>query len=144
MLRWRIEMNIAKIMIPKVSTILLREESTVRQGLEMMKHYGYTAIPVVDNSGMYVGSVSEGDFLRYILKIGSTDLKRYEQYCVSDILRRDFCPPLYIDSEEKSVISAVLNQNFVPIVDDRKFFCGIITRKSVIEYLSNVNNEKCK
>ena len=28
----------------------------------------------------------------------------------------------------------VLNQNFVPVIDDRNFFVGIITRQSVIRH----------
>lgn len=38
-------MNLAKIMIPKVSTVFLRENQTVRQGWEVMHRHGYTAIP---------------------------------------------------------------------------------------------------
>lgn len=53
-------MNLAKIMIPKVSTVFLRENQTVRQGWEVMHRHGYTAIPVVDGEGRYVGTVSEG------------------------------------------------------------------------------------
>ena len=43
-------MNIAKIMTPKYSTACLQEDSTVRQGLEIMRRYGYTAIPVLDQT----------------------------------------------------------------------------------------------
>ena len=28
----------------------------------------------------------------------------------------------------------VMDQNFVPVVDDRNFFMGIITRKDVLKY----------
>lgn len=131
-------MNLVKIMIPKVSTIFLHEQNTVRQGLEIMKRHGYTAIPVLDERDMYIGSVTEGDFLRHVLAVGSTDLKTHEQYRIGDILRRDFCPALSIEADEALVTSAILNQNFVPIVDDRKMLCGIITRRSVIAYLSSV------
>ena len=41
-----------------------------------------------------------------------------------------------IAAEQKDVIAAVSNQNFVPIVDGRGVFCGIITRKGVIESLA--------
>ena len=62
-------MNIAKIMIPKVSTAFLSENNTVRQGLEKFTRYGYTAVPVLDENGIYVGTVTEGDFLRHIMKV---------------------------------------------------------------------------
>ncbi len=41
-------MNIAKIMIPKVSTVFLHENNTIRQGVEQFMRHGYTAIPVLN------------------------------------------------------------------------------------------------
>lgn len=132
-------MNIAKLMIPKVSTAFLHENDTVRQGLERFTIHGYTAIPVLNEREQYIGSVTEGDFLRHLLTTGSTDLKAQEQYRISGIVRRDFCPALPIDAASEEVVSATLNQNFVPIVDGRGTLCGILTRKRVIEYLA----QKC-
>ena len=129
-------MNIAKIMTPKFNTACLQESSTVRQGLELMKSRGYTAIPVLDKDGHYRGSVTEGDFLRHILSTGSTELKDHEHYRVGEIYRSDFCPALDLHASEGAVIEAVLQQNYVPIVDDRGCLCGIITRRSIIAYLA--------
>ena len=41
-------MNIAKIMIPKVSIAFLYENNTIRQGLERFTAHGYTAVPVLN------------------------------------------------------------------------------------------------
>lgn len=131
-------MNIAKIMIPKVSTVFLHENNTIRQGLEQFMHYGYTAIPVLNEKEQYVGSVTEGDFLRHILALQSTSMKDQERYKIRDIVRRDFCPALPIDATHQEVVSAALNQNFVPIVDGRGVLCGILTRRIVIVYLADL------
>ena len=130
-------MNIAKIMIPKVLTVFLYENQTVRQGLELMAMHGYTAVPVLDENGRYIGSVSEGDFLRCLLAADTTDKKRLEQYHIRDILRKDFCPALSVEAEEAMAVAACLNQNYVPIVDDRNTLCGILTRKGIIAYLAD-------
>lgn len=135
-------MNIAKIMIPKISAAYLLEKNTVRQGLEKFTRYGYTAVPVLDENGIYVGTVTEGDFLRHIMKLGTTEMREHENYLIKDIIRKDFCPSLLIAAEQKDVISAVMNQNFVPIVDGRGVFCGIITRKGVIGSLAEQIPEK--
>lgn len=129
-------MNIAKIMIPKVLTVFLHEKDTVRQGLERFMIHGYTAIPVLNEREQYIGSVTEGDLLRHLLRVKSTDLKAQEQYRIGNIVRRDFCPALSIDADCKQAISATLNQNFVPIVDGRSTLCGILTRRNIIEYLA--------
>lgn len=129
-------MNIAKIMTPKVFTAFLHENNTVRQGLEIMTHHGYTALPVLDDNQHYVGSITEGDFLRHLLMLETTDRRELEHYRIRDILRREFCPALSMDSDDQTVLAAILNQNFVPIVDCRNVLCGILTRKGVISYLS--------
>ena len=129
-------MNIAKIMIPKVFTVFLHEQNTVRQGLEILTHHGYTAVPVLDSQQHYIGCITEGDFLRYILQAGSTDKRNMENIRIGDILRRDFCPPLSIDAGERDVITALTGQNFAPIVDSQNALCGILTRSRLMEYLA--------
>ena len=129
-------MNIPKILTPKAMTAYLNDNDTVRQGLEVMKRYGYTAIPVLNDHGEYIGCITEGDFLWHILATGSTSMKSQERYRISELVRRDFCPPLGIAADDDEVIDAVMQQNFVPIVDDRGCFCGIVTRRSVIGALA--------
>lgn len=53
-------MNIAKLMIPKVMTVTLHENSTIRQGLEVLARCRYTAIPVLDDQERYVGACRKG------------------------------------------------------------------------------------
>ena len=60
----------------------------------------------------------------------------YENCTVSEIMRKNFCPPLNFSNNNKAIINAVKKQNFVPIVDDRGYLSGILTRQSVISYLS--------
>lgn len=129
-------MNIAKIMIPRACTVFLNEKQTVRQGWEVMTRNGYTAIPVLDAEQHYIGCVSEGDFLRHILSTGSLDKMDMENHRVRELVRRDFCPPISMDADETEVVSAALNQNFVPIIDSRNTLCGILTRRGVIAYLA--------
>ena len=129
-------MNIAKIMVPKAVTVCLNATCTVRQGVEIMRRHGYTAIPVIDEGGMFVGCVHDRDFLRFLLDSGTADMHEHEQHLITEILRKDFCPPLPITAGEEEVIDATLRQNFVPIVDDRGCLCGIVTRRMVIAHLA--------
>lgn len=135
-------MNIAKIMIPKVSTVFLHEKDTIRQGLERFMVHGFTAVPVLNEQEQYIGSVTEGDFLRHLLNSQTTDLKAQEGYRLGSIVRRDFCPALQINADLGQVVTSILNQNFVPIVDGRNVLCGILTRKRMIEYLAQTHDKK--
>jgi len=129
-------MNIAKMMIPKACAICLQADDSVRQGLELLRIHGFTAMPVLDEEGHYLGCVTEGDFLQQLMKTGSTDLRDHERCRIRDIMRAEFCPPLNMFAKSYEVIEAVLKQNFVPIVDDRGCFCGIVTRWAVLSCIA--------
>ena len=130
-------MNILFFLTPKEDVAHVDEDDTMRQVLEKMEHHGYTAIPVLDPGERYIGCLSDSDILRHVLEAGTTDLKEHEKYRIKDILRRDFCPPLGIQADIDEVTDALLRQNFVPIVDDRNYLCGIVTRRSLIMYYSD-------
>ena len=57
-------------------------------------------------------------------------------------MRQDFCPPLTIVASLEDVLEQIQKQNFVPIVDDRNCFCGIVTRRDVIKYLAELAFQK--
>lgn len=126
--------SIAFLLIPKVMIGYIKETATIRQGLEKMRHHGYTAMPVISEDGKYVGTVNEGDFLWYLVNKNTSDLKTYEDIDLSEIVRTDWNTPVTIDVPLEHVLERVLDQNFVPVVDDRDMFMGIITRKSVLQY----------
>ena len=96
--------------------------------------HGYTAVPVLNDQEQYIGSVTEGDFLRHLLVCQTTDLKVQEGYRLGSIVRRDFCPALQIDADSEQVVTSLLNQNSVPIVDGWNALCGILTGKRLIEF----------
>ncbi len=55
-------MNIASLLLPKAEVVYVRDDMTLRQGLEKLRRSGFTAIPVIDVEDRYVGVISEGDF----------------------------------------------------------------------------------
>ena len=108
-----VQVNIARIMIPKVSVAAVHADDTVRQGLEIMKYHRYTSIPVLDAQDVYLGSVTEGDFLRHILAVGTTEMKAHEKYRISEIFRPNFCSPLPIYASLEELISRSLNSELI-------------------------------
>ena len=134
-------MNIAKFLTPKANSIYLLESQTVRQGLEKFKHHGYTAIPVISRDGKYVGTVSEGDFLWRLLSkdcetLTAYSMKDMERLQVRDILRGNSSPPVRITVTMEELLHSAMNQNFIPVVDDRGSFVGIVTRQNIIRKLT--------
>lgn len=124
-------MNVFMLLIPKVECCVLRDTDTLRQGLEKMRHHGYTALPVITKEGKFAGCVNEGDFLWHLLQYGG-DMRAQEQYLVRDILRPSFNPAVYSDVSMDELLERAENQNFIPVLDDRDCLCGIVTRRRIM------------
>ena len=131
-------MNIASFILPKVEVAYLRENMTLRQGLEKMRRSGYTAIPVIDKDDCYVGVISEGDFLWKILEnncnLDDITMKKMEELMICDLVQVGKVKAVCIDTNMEELLGQAQNQNFVPVIDDRKVFIGIITRSDIIKY----------
>lgn len=136
-------MNIVFLLRPKAQVSYIYDDNTVRQGIEKMKAHGYTAVPVITRDGRYVGTITEGDLLWNVLEKYNGNMKSLEKQKVQEIVRKSFNPSVSVGTKIDELLNRVCKQNFVPIVDDRGVFMGIVTRKSVIEYLyNNLKNDK--
>lgn len=127
-------MNVLFFLKPKLSVAYIYDTNTVRQGLEKMKHYGYTAIPVIDREGRYVGTVTEGDFLWKLTEENAWETHAQERLNVRDIMQRSHNPPVNVNASLEDLLQQAMNQNFVPVVDDLGSFIGIVTRRDIMQY----------
>lgn len=137
-------MNIAYFLHPKGQVAFLYDDYTFRQGLEKMKHHGYTAIPVISRTGQYVGTVSEGNFLWQLVQEEnevSHTMKELEQLQVRDILDPSAYPSVRITVTMDELLDSATKQNFIPVVDDSGSFIGIVTRKDIIRYFAEEHSK---
>ena len=137
-------MNIASFLLPKSEVAYLRDDMTLRQGLEKLRRTGVGAIPVIDLEDRYVGVVSVGDFLWNILAYNQSlediTLKNLEHMTVHDFIQSGKVKPACIDTAMENLLERAKCQNFVPVIDDRNVFIGIVTRSDIIKYFV----DKCR
>lgn len=125
-------MNISYFLRPKVTVTYLTDDCPVRQALDDMLKSGFTAVPVVSPKGKYIGTITEGDFLRLLLQRSAEDL---DKMTVGQVERRVRHRSVTIDARMEDMVDLAAVQNFVPVTDGRGMFCGIITRGDVINQL---------
>ena len=127
-------MNILFFRTPKSDVAYVEEDDSLRQVLEKMEHHGYAAVPLLSSEGRYIGTITEGDLLWGIRKEYQMNFKEAENAPVASIPRRVDYKPVSVECKMEDLIDRALNQNFVPVVDDRGFFIGMVTRKDIIKY----------
>lgn len=131
-------MNIAFFLTPKNQIVYEKPSSTMRQALERMEYHRYAAVPLVDEAGHYVGTLTEGDLLWKLKNTPDLSFNDTDKILIGDIPRHICNQAVLINSDIESLISLAKDQNFVPVVDDNEVFIGIIKRSDIITYCFNL------
>lgn len=129
-------MNLLFFLTPKGKVAYIYDDFTLRQTLEKMEYHRYSAVPILTREGKYVGTITEGDLLWAIKNRYSLNFKEAENTPILEIPRRMDNLPVSADTEIEDLIIKALNQNFVPVTDDRGIFIGLITRKDIMRYFA--------
>ena len=126
--------NILFFLTPKAMCAYLYDDYTLRQALEKMESAGYAALPILSRRGEYRGTLTEGDLLWGLKNMCYMDMRQAESRRIMEISRRKDNIPVRVTTSMKDLVERSSAQNFVPVVDDKDAFIGIITRRSIIQY----------
>lgn len=129
-------MNILFFLTPKCDVISVSDKDNLKTVLETLNKHKFSSIPIINDEGNYLGTVKEGDLLWYIYDNG-LDPSRLENTNIMDIPRRLTNETVKISTDVEDLFQTLINQNFVPVIDDSNIFIGIIKRREVISYAAN-------
>ena len=126
--------NILFFLTPKAMCVYLYDDFTIRQALEKMESAGYAALPILNKRGEYRGTLTEGDLMWAIKNMCYMDMRQAEARRIMEITRRKDNVPVRVTTSMQDLIERASQQNFVPVVDDKNAFIGIVTRRAIIKY----------
>ena len=126
--------NILFFMTPKAMCAFVYDDYSVRQALEKMEASGYAALPILNKRGEYRGTLTEGDLLWALKNICYMDMRQAEAHRIMTVARRKDHVPVRVTTSIQDLVERAAEQNFVPVVDDKDTFIGIITRSAIIRY----------
>ncbi len=130
-------MNISFFLTPKSQVTYLYNDCPVRQAMKDMVKSEFTAIPMIDRNGRYVGTICEGDFLRLMINCTPDQIDNMQ---VGQVRRRFRHDSVSIEARMEDLVNLVTDQNFVPVADGRGMFIGIITRHDVLMHLQGTRS----
>ena len=126
--------NILFFLTPKALCAFLYDDFTLRQALEKMESAGYAALPILNKRGEYRGALTEGDLMWAMKNMCYMDMRQAEAHRIMEISRRKEYLPVRVTTSMHDLVSRASTQNFVPVVDDKDTFIGIVTRSAIIKY----------
>lgn len=128
--------NILFFLTPKAMCAFLHDDDTLRQALEKMEVAGYAALPILNKHGEYRGTLTEGDLLWALKNLCNMDIRQAETHRIMEISHRRDNAPVSISTNMEDLLQKASEQNFVPVVDDRSAFIGLVTRKAILTHLA--------
>lgn len=128
--------NILFSLTPKAMCAYLYDDYTIRQALEKMESSGYAGLPILNKRGEYRGTLTEGDVLWALKNMCYMDMRQAEARRIMEISRRKDNVPVPVNTSMQDLVQRASTQNFVPVVDDKDTFIGIVTRSSIVKYCS--------
>ena len=126
--------NILFFLTPKAMCSYVYDDYTIRQALEKMEGAGYAALPILNRRGEYRGTLTEGDLLWALKNMCYMDMRQAEARRIMEIERRKDNIPVRVTTSMHDLVERATSQNFVPVVDDKDAFIGIVTRRAIIKY----------
>ena len=127
-------MNLLFFLTPKVDVAYLEEDFTLRQAIEKMEYHRYSSIPILNKTGEYVGTITEGDLLWAIKEQCNLTLQDAEEMPLKQVARRKDYKCVHVETSMDDLVSAAMTQNFVPVIDGKNSFIGLVKRNSIIQY----------
>ena len=126
--------NILFFLTPKAMCAFLHDDDTLRQALEKMEVAGYAALPILNKHGEYRGTLTEGDLLWALKNMCNMDMRQAEVRRIMEISHRRHNLAVPVTANMHDLIERAGSQNFIPVVDDKDTFIGIITRSAIVKY----------
>ena len=126
--------NILFFMTPKAMCQYLYDDFTIRQALEKMEAAKLAALPILNRRGEYRGTLTEGDLLWALKNMCYLDMRQAEARRIMEIDRRRDNIPVRVTTSMHELLDRATVQNFVPVVDDKDTFIGIVTRTGIMQY----------
>ena len=126
--------NVLFFLTPKAMCAFVYDDYTIRQALEKMESSGYAALPILNKRGEYRGTLTEGDLLWALKNMCYMDMRQAEARRIMEITRRKDNISVRVTTGMQDLVERASTQNFVPVVDDKDAFIGIVTRSAIIKY----------
>ncbi len=127
-------MNLLFFLTPKAEVAFIEDDFTLRQALEKMEYHRYSSIPMLNSKGEYIGTITEGDLLWTIKRIANLNVQTAENILITDVPRKKDYKCVHVETTMDELFETAFTQNFVPVVDDKNSFIGIIKRNSIMKY----------
>lgn len=124
--------NKRKFMIPASLVATVNQSNSLNHAFLVLTKDRYAKIIVVDNQNHYCGQISLAMITDRLLETERINVDRLQELTVADVMQTD-APVVKDPADIEEDLHLLIDQSFLPVVDDNDYFCGIVTRREVLK-----------
>lgn len=121
-----------ELMVPADNVAHVMPEHSAVHAALVLTSLGYNRIPVIDDEGYFVGSIGLSSLMKRMFELNDIDADNIDHLKVEDVMDRKNTVLVYPYSKEY-LLHQLVDYNFLPVVDEKGLFLGIIPRKQVLK-----------
>jgi CBS domain-containing protein len=129
-------MQVAFFLTPKSEVLWVPAAASLDEALQLMNGARFSAVPLLHLDGRYAEVLTTTDVLWQLVGAEEHWRRVLPRTSVLRVARRNSYRAVHVDAEIETLIERAVEQNFVPVVDDRDVFIGIVTRRKILDYLA--------
>ncbi|MBD5806429.1 CBS domain-containing protein [Lactobacillus sp. 0.1XD8-4] len=124
--------NKNKFMIPASLVATVNQNNSLDHAFLVLTKDRYAKIIVVDNKNHYCGQISLAMITDQLLETQRINVNRLHDLTVADVMQTD-TPVITDPADIEEDLHLLIDQSFLPVVDNDNYFCGIVTRREILK-----------
>ncbi|SFS32411.1 CBS domain-containing protein [Marininema halotolerans] len=141
--------EISPLVIAANQVVVVEPDWTLERALLVLTRKGYASVPVIDREGKVEGVVSKTNILDYMLTRNDFQFAKLSQSQVKNVMNQNHSGIL-ANSIFSFAFDVLIDRPYIPIIDLENRFEGILTRKVLMEKVTEyfqrkfIENERSK
>lgn len=128
--------EITSLIIPKEKVVTIDPDWSLERALLILTRKQTSSVPVINASGQVEGLISKTDILDFMLHIGRNnnhfDFTGLSEHKVREALNLNH-QGIMANSIFSFAFEVLVNRSYIPIINEKNQFVGILTRKVLME-----------
>lgn len=130
-------------MIPSSAVATVNVDNPLNHAFLVLTADHFSKIVVVDNNNCYCGQLSLSMITEKIISTDKVDIAKLDQLTVADAMEKDEAVTNDPDNFEYNY-RLLMDRSFIPVVGKQHEFCGIVTRRKLMDALNYVMHTPIK
>ncbi len=132
--------NQDNFLVPADNVATVMYQHSLDHALLVLTNVGYTKIPVLDKDDRFMGLIGLNDIVKKMVSLTSIDTDHLAGLTVADVMEIGV-DTVGEDADLEDILHLLVNNSFLPMVDENRIFLGIITRKEILKCTNHLVHE---